>query len=341
MNKILVTGLAIGTDPDIDACQTCNYDLSWLFANPSTLLWTDKIILTPEVLKRIKQSSYPGSKEDIGKAISLIFQRLEDNGLIEVKSASTVITKSVRDKIFEQIMADRIRLAKIFPKSVKLGDEKKVPGQIFIDNTEYCAPSLWVMYASFLLSKKWKADLLLPRASQTYFNKALLFAQNPAISSFTKQEAFNEIFKSRLPEHELFPIILFDAKLCGRCSNERSCSSDVFSRVETNIKNIMTWRSYDEVQELKATIHSIAKEADNKSATATDLVAAFKDKERKINKAIRSVFPKVERWSNMATVLSVPAIVAGISTGSTILAAAGAGVAGAATVAKQYGVPPV
>lgn len=336
MNRILVTGLAIGSDPSIDACQSCNYDLTWLFVNPSTLLWADKVILTPEILDSIKHSSYPDGKQEIGKAVSLIFEGLEENGLIEVRSASAVITKSIRDEIFDQIEEDRLRLAKTFPRSVKLGDDEKVPGQIFVNNTEYCAPSLWVMYASFLLAKKWKADLLLPQPSQTYFDKALLYAQNPTKSSFEKQVAFNEIFKSKLPEQELFPIILFDAKLCGRCRNEKSCSSDVFSRVESNIKNIMTWRSYDEVQELKSVIHSIAKEAENKDVSSTDLAAAFKDKEQKINKSMRSVFPKVERWSNMVTVLSIPTVVAGISTGSTTVAAIGAGVAGVATVANKY-----
>ncbi len=51
---------------------------------------------------------------------------------------------------------------------------------------------------------------------------------------------------------------------------------------------------------------------------------------------MNSVFPRVERWSNMVTVMSVPAIVAGVSTGSTTLASIGAGIAGVATVSNKY-----
>lgn len=336
MNRILVTGLALGTDPNIDACQSCNYDLSWLFGNPSTLLWADQIVLTPEILEMIKNSSYPDGNKDIGRAVGLIFERIEENGLIKTKKASSIITNKVRDEIFTQINEDRNRLAKIFPRSVKLGDEEKVPGQLFVNGVEYCTPSLWTMYASFILAREWKADLLLPPQSQNYFDRALVSLQNPQQDGVEKHTAFEEILKSKLPEQELLPIILFDAKLCGSCGNKSSCSSDVFAKVETNIKNIMMWRSYDEVQELKSVISRIAKEADNTGVSSKELVAAFKEEEDKINKSIRSVFPKVERWSNMATVLSIPVVVAGLSTGSTAIASVGAGVAGVATVAKKY-----
>lgn len=152
MNRILVTGLALGNDADIDACQSCNYDLTWLFANPSTLLWADKIVLTPEILAYIKNSYYPDGKENLGRAVSLIFERLEDNGLIEIRSASDVITKKVKDEIFALIEEERERLPLTFPQSVKLG-RGKVPGQIFVNGAEYCAPSIWTMYASFILAK--------------------------------------------------------------------------------------------------------------------------------------------------------------------------------------------
>lgn len=192
------------------------------------------------------------------------------------------------------------------------------------------------MYASFLLAQKWKADLLLPPYSQGYFDRALASLQNTANTGAIKHAAFDEILRSKLPEQELLPIILFDVKLCGSCENKRSCSSDVFSKVEKNIEDIMTWRAYDEVQELKGLISRIAKEADNIAVSSAELVASFKEEENKINKSIRSVFPKVERWSNMATVLSIPAIVAGISTSSATMATVGAGVAGVATVASKY-----
>lgn len=335
MNRILVTGLALGNDADIDACQSCNYDLTWLFANPSTLLWADKIVLTPEILAYIKNSYYPDGKENLGRAVSLIFERLEDNGLIEIRSASDVITKKVKDEIFALIEEERERLPLTFPQSVKLG-RGKVPGQIFVNGAEYCAPSIWTMYASFILAKKWDAGLLLPQYSQNYFEKALRVVHDNPTKLNEKLVAFDEIIKSKLPEQELLPVILLDAKLCESCRKYDSCDSDVLNKVEENIRDIMLWRSYDEVQELKSVIGKVSKLADKENVSSTELVKAFKADEQRINKSMNSVFPKVERWSNMATVLSIPAVVAGISTGSTTLATVGAGVAGIATVTNKY-----
>lgn len=336
MNRILVTGLAIGTDPAINACNTCNYDLSWLFNNPSTLLWTDKLIITPEILTLIKESYFPDGDKNIGKAISLIFERLEDNNLIETKKASEVITKKIRDKIYDQIEFDRNRLASTFPNSVKIGKNNNVPGQLFINGEEFCAPSLWTMYASLLLAKEWNSDLLLPPRSHHYFDRALLRISEETQNKSKKHAAFDEIFKSKLPEQELLPQILIHPAVCTKCKYETLCSTDVFKKVESNVTDIMAWRSYDEVQELKSTINQISKLADNSSISTEEIISKFKETESKLNKSLRSVFPKVERWSKMATVLSIPAIVAGISTDSTTTATIGASIAGIATIADQY-----
>ncbi len=52
MNKILLTGLALGKD--IGLCPVCNYDFEWLLNNPSSLLWADKIIV-PETIYQTKK----------------------------------------------------------------------------------------------------------------------------------------------------------------------------------------------------------------------------------------------------------------------------------------------
>lgn len=171
MNKILVSGLAIGADPNIQTCNVCNYDLSWLFNYPSTLLWADKIILTPNIFDTIKDSSYhPDGNDDMGKAISLIFEGLEKHGLIEIKTPSDIITDGVVDEIYKQIDLDKAELELRFPKAIKDIEDKGVPGQFCVDGTEYCGPALWTNYASLILAKEWKANLLFSEHSKIYFN---------------------------------------------------------------------------------------------------------------------------------------------------------------------------
>lgn len=336
MKRILVTGIALARDPKLKAGGVSDYDLSWLFNYPSTLLWADKIIITPEILEIVKHSYYPGGSEDLGKAVKIIFERLEEDGLIETRTASDAIDKELSDEIFAQIEADRNRMSGKYPNTVRIGEQKGVPGQVFINNTHYCAPQLWSMYASFILAKEWNADLLLPRHDQKYFDWALSSVTYPEQCNPNEISAFDEIMKNKLPEIGLFPSILFDAEVCVKCPGNSNCNSNSLNYVEADIDTLMRWRSYDEIHELKKTVQRISKEANNSGATSSELVAAFKAEEKRLNKLIRSVFPKVERWSNMATALSVPAVVAGISTGSTSLAAIGAAVAGAATVTGKY-----
>lgn len=338
MNKILVSGLAIGSDSKLDTCQACNYDLSWLFNNPSTLLWADKIILTPEIMEHIKKSSYPDGNKDLGRAINLIFEGLDKNGIIEVKKPSDVITEDIKKELFLQIEKDTKELSMQFPKDISIGKEQQIPGQMFVSDAEFCTPSLWTKYASLILAKEWDASLFFPQHSQMYFDKLFLLnsKQNIISNENAKRNAFEEIFKSKIPEYELLPIILFDAKLCESCGNVNKCTTDVFSKVDDNINNALEWRTYDEIYQLKEVLKKISNESKNLDINSSDIIYVYKDEELKIRKKLHSVFPKVERWSNMTTVLSIPVIVAGVQTGSVALSTIGASTAGIATTMNKY-----
>ena len=62
MNQLLVTGLALGRA--FDTCQACNFDLSWVIRYPSTLLWADRIMLTPEITSIVVE--HPASQGPYG-----------------------------------------------------------------------------------------------------------------------------------------------------------------------------------------------------------------------------------------------------------------------------------
>lgn len=317
MNKILVSGLAIGNDPKIDTCQSCNYDLTWLFKNPSTLLWSDKIIITPEILDQIKKSHYTGFNKNndakIGQAINLIFEGLDKNGLLEIKKPSEIITEEIKRKIYIQMIIDQKELLMQFPDDVREGKDN-VPGQLFVSEHEYCTPSLWTHYASLLLAKEWKSNLFLPQNAQNYFEKLFLLKNKQITHTEEQAKAFEEIFRNQLPEFELFPIILFDAKLCQKCATFDKCDTDVFSKVEDNINLALEWRTYDEIYQLKEVLSKITQYVENNPEAKTkDIIRAYKEEETKIRKKINSVFPKVQRWSNMVTMISLPIVVAGVS----------------------------
>jgi hypothetical protein len=331
----MISGLALGADPKLDVCEMCNFDLSWLINYPSTLLWVDQIILTPEMFNTIKKSHFPEAKQ--GEAIKTVFERLDSSGLIDIRKVSDVISKSDSEKIDKQIQQDKNALIKTFPNNVRRGNDDKVPGQIFIDKDEYCAPSLWTIYASIELANKWGANLILPDRSYNYLKYKLGLSTAQLQVQKEKVKAFEKIFSSKLPKVDLFPHVLFAGNECETCKNKNSCDPYSISTVEKNVKTLMGWREYDELYQLREVLGRLSKEvAQNEQADADDFVQAFRSEESKIKRKIRLVFPKVERWANLITVLSVPVIVAGISTGSAPVATIGAAVAGVATVTSKY-----
>ena len=112
-NKILITGMALGLDPDINACHMCNYDLRWLFDYPSTLLWADKIIVSPEIYSFIMQKEVSQVKPDKkDKATKLVFQILENMKMLEIRRVSTAISKELADAIYYKIILDKEELKK-------------------------------------------------------------------------------------------------------------------------------------------------------------------------------------------------------------------------------------
>jgi len=49
-----------------------------------------------------------------------------------------------------------------------------------------------------------------------------------------------------------------------------------------------------------------------------DVITNFNDKKKKIRKNIYTVFPKVKRWANIATMISIPISVFGVATGNIL-----------------------
>jgi hypothetical protein len=334
MSKILVSGLAIGSNPNINTCQVCNYDLSWLFKNPSTLLWAEKIIVTPEIIKHIKESSYPGGSDDLGKAINLIFEYLELHGLLEVKDVSNYITSEVTQKIYSQIDNDIMLLKQSNVKNIKDGDVN-VPGHFYLNDFDYCTPSLWTKYASLFLAKELKANIYFTDNSINYFDKILSLSEKK-LNITNESHAFEDIFTAKIPEYELLPPILFDADLCTSCASIKDCESDVFAKIEENINNALTWRTYDEIHQIKDVLKKISNESKNIDISASEIKMAFAEEERNLRIKINSTFPKVQRWSNMVTILSIPVAVAGVSTSSVALGTIGSATAGISMAIDKY-----
>ncbi|HEY5960440.1 MAG TPA: hypothetical protein VIV60_27995, partial [Polyangiaceae bacterium] len=301
VNKILITGLAIGAEPGIDACEVCNYDLSVLLRKPSTLLWADKVIVTEGIRRAVDlQTAFP-EKHEFAAVVRTVFDSLEGAGLLEVRPGRAVITPDVRDSIFREIFTDSALLTALFPKQISRGDDAKVPGQLFVDEYEYCTPALWSIYASLVLAEEWSANILFGKHAYNFLR--FKFGLGAKIQG-TEISAFEQVFSTFLPESTILPKY-FSAPNCATCDHEGSCRSEAVPTVERELRSVLQWRNFDEFHEMRKVFSRISTRQREHGAPS-DIIAEFQHETDRLQKKVHRLFPQVERWTNLATVVSVP-----------------------------------
>lgn len=329
MNRVMVSGYALGSDPKLDVCQVCNFDLTWLFENPQILLWIDRIVVTSEILHAIEDSR--GIEGDLGKGLQITFSKLESAGLIELKKVSDAISRKRSKSILKHIEEDERILLETFPEHIKRNEDD----HLIVNRQNYCSAILWSIYASIELANKWNANLVLPPYAYNYlrYKNGISVAQKKD----DKIAGFNKIFNTIVPKMSLFPHILFEKNNCSACAKMNHCRKNCLHEVEQNVKTILEWRLYDEFHQLREVLGKISKQvSENTEVSADDILNACLAEELKIRRRVKSIFPRVERWSNLVTILSVPMVVAGISVGSSTVASIGAATAGISTITNKY-----
>lgn len=333
MEKVLVTGLAIAND--LGSCRACNIDFDWLISYPSVLLWANKIIITPAIDNIITNRN----KTDLDKSIKLIFEIMKESNIIELVDPKDIMPEDFI-KIFKlQVEDDRQKLASIFPESVKLGDDKEVPGQIIINGQEYCYPYLWSIYVSYVLARNLNAQCLF--SSRAYNFSKYKFGLDNINSSMPniKLETFHSILESYLPEIALMPHYSYTNKdkFCKTCKKEIHCKDSYLTELEINLRYILETRMYDEIIQLKEFISNTIDNMKGKDIyDISQIKNEAKKEEEKIKKKIFGIFPNIKRWTNVTTMVSLPITFLGLLTGQAGLALTGTGIASASQITNQY-----
>jgi hypothetical protein len=103
------------------------------------------------------------------------------------------------------------------------------------------------------------------------------------------------------------------------------------------MNEILKWRNYDEIQQIKNVIEKIvaAKEKAGEIIDPNEIIAEFKDEQRKAQNRVNKTFPKVKRWANLSTILSIPVAITGLSSGIVPMTIAGATLAGVSKATKE------
>lgn len=335
MNKVLVTGLALTNFEESSSCNLCNYDYSWIFNHPSVLLWADKIVLTPTIKSVIDDCIYPEENGKLAKAIKILFDILGDSDLIELQDEKRVLTTTGVEQITEQIEKDRILLSEKYPSKIKLGDDKKVPGQFFIETNEYCLTRIAQIYISLLLSRAWNASCLFEPAIFDFLRYRIGIINVPKQSRVGVVDSFKMILESYLPNLPLVPHYAYGQE-CAVCKSQKKCSDTYLNDLERNAVKIIKWRAYDEINQLKEIIQDLIDNLNTCDEIDTDEIhKKFQTKALKMNKLINGVFPKIKRWSHLITCASIPFAIAGLAISNPLLTLTSASFAGSLEITKQ------
>ena len=335
-NKVIMSGLALYHDADPEPCGACNFDMSWLFNYPSTLLWADKIIVTPTILK-VGQKGGAHGKEEYAEVVSDVVRTFFDivgsYGLFEVKDPSATLTKEVVDTIGEQAETDRELLAETFPEQVDLNIKEKLPGGFRLGEATYCIPRVITTYLAVALSGAWDAHVILTPDDHNLLNHVFGLRARKLQLAQNELNAFTEVIRGYLPEIDVRP-----HAACWNCQDGETCDKHNLKIIEKDLQEYLRWREYDEVIQMKALFGQLSQQLQSETQLdlTNELVQSFRAEERKITAQLRRTFPKVSRWSSLATIASVPIIVAGVAGGAPLVAGLGAAVAGVAQIAKHY-----
>lgn len=337
-NRLFVTGLALGIENE--ACPCSNYNIDWLFEYPSTLLWAKKIIVTKSIWETITQAHFSPSstnqkEEALGKAIKVIFEMLHAEGIIEIVDINGIITEEVSESIYSSIEADIESFESRFPRSFKSEDDKRY---FNLNDEMYCVPKLWTIYAGFILSRYFNANGLFSPSDLNYYDYKYRIGANKVDELKGKLHAFQNVFELNLPDLPIGHAYLYDSKeLCDKCAREQKCKDSYLVDIEKNIKSIIEKRNYDEIQQIISLLSKLSKKRDSVEfgINPTEFANEFSEEKSKINKRVKSVFPKVKRWTNLTTFVSIPVALSGLVTGNPFLSVSGGVVTGIAKGSEE------
>lgn len=332
-NSVLVTGLGVGYE--LGVCSACNSDFTWLIDNPSILIWADKIHITPKIWEVLNKIDEKNSKYKYNKAVKLIMQIAHDRGIVEIIDPKSIYDESYGDILYQQAKEDQHKLINLHDH-IKAGDAG-VPGEMYINDMHYCTPNIASMYASLAIAEHLDANCLFGKQEMSYLNHkfGLQFSN---IANAQYNNAFSEVFSLVLPDQLVLHNYAFMSEGdCKKCKNEMECNDTYLKDIEDATMKMMKWREYDSIYQARNLIDNLATK---KGDIVTDndvkeVINMFDERVRLINRNINMRFPKIKRWTNIATMVSVPVALVTLATGNFELSMISGGITGASQVVDQ------
>ena len=327
MNKVLVTGLGVGNSLGIN--QVCNLDYSWLIENPSTLIWTDKVLIMENSWRNREKTN---AKQN--KGINMVLDIAYDNGLIELVNLNSIRSYFVSQKVRKQVEADVNLLKETYPDVIKEGSPD-VPGEIIVEDMGFCFPEIASIYGSQKLASIYNASCLMSDRDLKFLKYRFGMGSIPP----NRSEVIDEIMSLYIPNELIFHNYAFTLEeKCDSCVHLNECKSTYLQDIEENTLNMLKWRDYDEIGRAKEELEKIIdiKNQSVGSYDIDDIKREYEEKQREINKKMKKVFPKVKRWANISTAFATAATIYNAFSGNQTATMISASFLGASMISEEY-----
>ena len=326
--RLLVTGLGIGEK--LGLCDPCNINYSWIFQNPSTLLWCDKICIPKDLFEKALQK--PEEKYDIAVATAL--ETLLNYHLLELIDDKTIEDAKPREDFLETRFAeDLLAMSEMFPDNVKYNSNAEVHERITIDGMHFCLPYVLSIYASLFLAQSINAQCLFDSRDYSYL-KYKMGINYRELTGANQFKTYNEVFSFVLPDE------IFKPNHTMVNSNDIAISDPTkqFEHIiRSGLKRILEYREYDELYLLRKEIDNIVKshEIFGSQVSAEDIKKELAEKQRKISMLINRRFPQVKRMAKYTTIVAIPATILSAATGNIPATVASAALGGISKGAEE------
>jgi len=333
MPNILVNGLALTSTGNPNDANPMNYEFQWIFQNPTALLWADKIVVTPHIRETIANCGYPDSKK-LTKALKLIFDIIETNSFLEITNVDKLFSGKGKDIIYDQVEIDRKKLLQQYPEKIKSGELSERLGGLKIESHEYCYRKVAAIYAGLIASKLYDANVFFNEEEYNYLKYLFLMEPNRK-RAIKNTDMFTQVFEPIMPMFSIGTYYLV-GKECDECTKNQKCEDTYLQHIEITLLEALKWRDYEEIIQLREVVNDIVnKYSSSEEINHVDVSSDLKIKEVKINKLLKKVFPKIERWASFATCISYPIALKGLISNDTFSLITASSIFGASEVIKE------
>lgn len=223
MNKVFVTGTAVGNE--LELCEPCSLNFSWLIENPATLIWTDKIAITKKSLDLYLTKN----NNKMEKTIKLILEIIKSNNVLDIIEINQDLKKGI-EPYYEKSVDEFKELTTKLPIVNASVNNENIVEEIKIKDYYYCLPYVASLYTQIGIANEIGANCLFSEKDYTYLEN---------INKVDKARIYNEIFNVYFPNELIHSYAYENEERCMECIKFNECKDNYLKEIEENTLQLL------------------------------------------------------------------------------------------------------